>query len=317
MNCGICNYNNIVGSKFCGHCGNTFGKQMNVVNGNFIIGNNNTKPKCLRCGFKDANDNKKLCQECYVNMRCISCKVNNKSFAYDYCQDCYVNHKFTFTNNNNNIVCPRCNVKQVTKGFELCKGCYLITKNINNNKMLVKHIDSGCSHNTCKMCKLYYCYNSCFVLPLVKRNNSIYCWLGLENSGMYKDQCNLIGGKGEEIDKINGNMCWLNIISRESTEEVKCNFNINDNDSYIIYNKNPVFLVRLDDTVTRVDSQQRMDIDNNNKKLPCHMREMRYVACVNIYDLTHIDNGIDYPISSFAKGLLNEVSKLDLKYFNF
>lgn len=314
--CGICSFNIKIESEFCGNCGNIFGKQLDTITGNFIIKSDHPK-KCLKCNTEDAVKEKNLCKTCYINLSCKGCNINLKNIGHNFCQQCYVNYKFTFKNSDNNVVCPKCNVKTVTKGHELCKECYIITTNISNQKMFNNHIDSGCNHKTCKMFKFLRCHNSCFVLPLVKHNwDSICCWLGLENGGQYKGQCNLIGGKGEEIDKVDGNVCWLNIIARESSEEVKHNFNINDDDPHFVYNGNPIFIVRLDDSVSRFQCQQRINDANKNKHLPYHLKEMKYLACVDIYELKHVDTGINYPISNFATGVINEVTKLNLKIFN-
>lgn len=284
----------------------------NIVCSNCLFGYVNPI-MCSGCHVRGANIGFKLCQQCYkqshtsnrIKKKCSNCNVNEANNGFDLCQSCFID--------NGNNICVDCKIHKVNYGYKICNGCY-------KNKLFQKNKNIGkpCDHRICHILKHKGCSNAAFVLPLIKyRNNGICAWLGLENGGQYKNQCNLIGGKGDNGDKVNGNICWVNIAIREMNEKIKFKLNkINEYSPFIIYNKTPIFLIKLHDGVSRKTCQQQIDADNINNNLPFHLKEMSYVACVNIKNLKHVEN-INLPISSFATEVIKNIDDKGLQKLGF
>lgn len=254
---------------------------------------------CPKCFYLNGLTNN-FCNNCrHKIVTCIKCNVNYANDGFKMCQSCYVNHA-------NNMIgkCKQCKTNNTNNGHSMCQQCYKNTKD--------------CGHRICRLLQQSNCNNAAFVLPLLDyRNNGVCAWLGLENGGQYKNQCNLIGGKGDNNDRVNGHICWINIAIREMDEEIKFKLDkIDEFCPFIIHNNTPILLVRLKNGTSRASSQNQINMDNSNNNLPSHLKEMSYIACVSIKNCRHVDK-TQLPISNFAYGVIKKISSDDLRKLGF
>lgn len=275
----------------------------------------NIDKKCVSCKDNYANEGFKLCQSCYIsyhkkdkdNRKCKNCHEVNAYNGFELCKACFI-----ISDDNICNICKSCNIHKANYGYELCNGCY-------KNSLFYKDKNNavGCNHKICKVLKHKKCNNSAFVLPFMTYNNETCVWLGLENGGTYKNQCNLIGGKGDIYDKVNGNICWCNIAIRNLQEKIKLKLRkINNTCPFIIHNNTPIFLIGIKNRISRLLLQKKIDSDNVNNNLPPNFKKMSYLAYVNFKKL-EICGTIQLPISSFATEVIKKVSEDDLKKLGF
>lgn len=122
--------------------------------------------------------------------------------------------------------------------------------------------------------------------------------VGKERSGAYRNQFNLIGGKGEKTDTCVhcGKLCWIACLWREVSEEGKIKLNKASFEKYFrskvtglirvhVHKRTPIF-IGVFPGLSRGPLNRQIQADNSNPRLPSDQKEMSKVQWVRMSDQT-------------------------------